>query len=182
MISPSIERALVVALAAHEGQFRKGDGRTPYVVHPLHAAIAIARLGGSEIEIQAALLHDVVEDCPSWTAERLEREFGARVAGIVAELTEDKSRPWVERKEASIESVPRLSPEAARVLAMEKLHNWMCLAAELRGAADPGRVWSAFRGGRDETLRVARELADALGARLEPALADRLRRAVAELG
>ena len=80
----------MTALAAHEGQTRKGSS-TPYIVHPLHVATMLARAGADEETIQAGVLHDVVEDCEGWTLERLEDEFGPRVREIVAHLTEDKS-------------------------------------------------------------------------------------------
>jgi hypothetical protein len=170
MFSPGVERALRVALEAHAGQFRKGVDAEPYAVHPLHVALMLARLGADEEVIQAGLLHDVVEDGPSWTLERLEREFGPRVRKIVAELTEDKTRPWNERKEHAIESLPRLCPEAALVKACDKLHNLNGLLAELRRTSDPGAVWLRFKGGSELTLSKDRRVVEALGARVSPEL------------
>ena len=88
--SPDVERALRVACAAHAKQFRK-DGRTPYFLHPVHVALILARWGADAVTLQAGILHDVVEDCAEWTAERLREEFGASVADVVADVTEDKS-------------------------------------------------------------------------------------------
>ena len=50
--SPGIERALRTAIAAHEGQTRKGTV-TPYITHPLHVAMLLARAGADEETIQA---------------------------------------------------------------------------------------------------------------------------------
>ena len=108
MYSRGIEKALRVAFDAHDGQFRKGAGEVPYVTHPIHACLMLARLGADKETIQAAILHDVVEDCEDWTTERVAAEFGERVAGIVADLTEDKSGTWKERKAAAIEHVPHM--------------------------------------------------------------------------
>lgn len=179
MFSSAVERAIRVSLAAHAGQVRRGESAVPYVVHPLHVAIMLARLGMDEVSIQAALLHDVVEDCEEWTLARLEAEFGAEVAEIVAQLTEDKQRPWEERKRRAIEHVEHLSARALAVKAADKLHNLESLAAELAGRADTGEVWKRFRGGREGTLRVAREIVAVLVPRLDDPLASALRRALA---
>lgn len=178
---PSTERAIRAAVAAHAGQSRKGDASVAYVTHPFHVALVLARLGASSHALQAALLHDVVEDSDEWSTARVEREFGAAVARIVAELTEDKSRTWAERKRTQIDHVPSLSPEAVAVKAADKLHNLRTLAEDLRAAPDPERVWSRFRGGRERTLVMSRELVDVLADRCEPRLAEGLRAAMAAL-
>jgi (p)ppGpp synthase/HD superfamily hydrolase len=179
--SESVERALLTCLEAHQGQFRRGSKATPYAVHPLHVALILARWGGSEAEIVAGLLHDVVEDCPRWSHERVEAEFGPNVARIVRELSEDKSRSWEERKRAAIQHAPELSPEAAAVKAADQIHNWRSLALELRGAAEADELWARFRGGRERTLAMAAELAQALSPRLAPRAARELGEALAEL-
>ena len=43
MFSPGVERALRIAVEAHAGQVRKGDGETPYVTHPMHVALLLTR-------------------------------------------------------------------------------------------------------------------------------------------
>ena len=91
MFSAHVERALRVAHDAHDGQERKGGG-VPYILHPLHVTLILARVGADEVTLQAAILHDVVEDCDGWTLERVEREFGSEVRSVVAEVTEDKSK------------------------------------------------------------------------------------------
>lgn len=178
MYSAAIERALRAAVAAHAGQTRKGEPDVPYIVHPMHVALMLSRLGMDEEVIQSALLHDVVEDCPGWTLARVEREFGPRVAAIVGELTEDKSKSWDERKRRAIEHVPHLSPQAASIKAADKLHNLQSLAAALRTAADPEVVWKRFNGGRERTLAMSRELVAALTLRIDARLARALRAAL----
>lgn len=175
------ERAIRAALDAHHGQVRRGDARVPYVAHAFHVALILARLGCAPRVLQAALLHDVVEDCDGWTVERVEREFGADVARTVAELTEDKSRTWEQRKRAQVDHVPRLSPDALAVKAADKLHNLRTLAADARGSADPDAMWSRFRGGRARTLAMSRELVDALAARCDVRLSAELRDAMHDL-
>jgi guanosine-3',5'-bis(diphosphate) 3'-pyrophosphohydrolase len=177
MFSAGIERALRVTLEAHDGQLRKG-GDSPYVVHPLHVALLLARMGADDDVIQAGLLHDVVEDSADWTSERLVEIFGLGVAQIVAEVTEDKSQTWTERKEYAIAHVPDLSPGALLVKACDKLHNLESLARALADASDPDSVWKRFRGGRERTLDTSERLVDALEMRVERALGRMLRRAL----
>ena len=174
MFDERIERALLAALDAHAGQVRRGTS-DPYAVHPLHVALMLGRLGASSIVIQAGLLHDVVEDCDDWTEERVSAEFGAEVAAIVGELTEEKERSWEERKQAAIDSVPALSQGALVIKACDKLHNLRSLAASLRSAGTPHAVWSRFRGGRERTLLKSRLLVEALASRVEAGLAEALR-------
>ena len=181
MYSPLIERALNAAIAAHAGQSRKGDGSSPYVTHPVHVALMLARFGLDEEVVAAGLLHDVVEDCPDWTVERMQAEFGAHVAGIVAQLTEDKAQSWAERKAAMIAKVPHMSPEAASVKACDKLHNLQSLVAQLREAPDPEAVWRKFTGGRDRTLAMSRELVEALALRVDARIVKALRAALQSL-
>lgn len=180
MHSLAVERALGIALEAHAGQYRKGGG-APYAIHPLHVAILLARWGLDEELIVAGLLHDVVEDCEGWTQERIEAEFGPHVAAIVAELTEDKTRSWEERKAAGIAKVAGMSPQAASVKAADQIHNLHSLGAELRRSDSPAAVWAGFHGGREGTLRVAREMVRALSGRVDPRLARGLRRALREV-
>ncbi|MEW6071007.1 MAG: HD domain-containing protein [Planctomycetota bacterium] len=169
--SSGVEKALRAALEAHAGQRRKSPGAVPYVSHPVHVALMLARLGRDEAVIQAGLLHDVVEDCPGWSHARLEAEFGPRVAGLVAELSEDKSRSWAERKETAIARVPALSPDAATIQACDKLHNLEALLTELRTTPDEAALWARFRGGRAGTLAMARGLVAALAPRVPGELA-----------
>jgi len=181
LFSPGIERALRVALEAHAGQTRKGAEDLPYVSHPVHVAMILAKLGLDEVALQAALLHDVVEDCDDWDEARVRSTFGDAVADIVAALTEDKSGTWDERKRHAIEHVPEMSTAAAHVKAADKLHNLSCLLDELQSTSDPDRVWAQFRGGREKTLITARQLVEALEPRVLKPLGQSLRRVLQAL-
>jgi len=178
--SPAIESALRTALEAHEGQTRKGSD-TPYVSHPLHVAMLLARAGADEESIQAGILHDVVEDCDDWTLDRLEAAFGPGVSGIVAQLTEDKSKTWAERKQAAIDHVADMSERARLVKAADKLHNMSSLLADLRAAERPEDVWANFNSSPAETVAMARGLAETLAAHLQHPLVDELRETLASI-
>ncbi len=81
---PATTKALELSLEAHKGQVRKSG--EPYIVHPILVAAITAKVSNDEMMVQAALLHDVVEDTNA-TIEDLEREFGYDVAHMVEGLT-----------------------------------------------------------------------------------------------
>ena len=85
-----IRKAFDVAVDAHSQQRRKSG--EAYIFHP----IAVAKIVASEIgldatSIAAALLHDVVEDCPRYSIEDIQQLFGETVARIVNGLTKISS-------------------------------------------------------------------------------------------
>lgn len=80
-----VERAREYAEAAHRGQVRRYTAE-PYVMHPARVAAAVGQQTGDPAVVAAAWLHDVIEDTGA-TAEELQALFGARVAGLVVELT-----------------------------------------------------------------------------------------------
>ena len=97
-----IDKAREFATKAHDGQFRKGTKR-PYIVHPIEVGDIVSTMTTDEEVISAAILHDTIEDCEGVTEKMLAELFSERVAGMVAQESEDKSRTWMERKNATIE-------------------------------------------------------------------------------
>lgn len=87
--------------------------------------------------IQAALLHDTVEDTDT-TIEELEARFGKKVASIVQEVTDDKTLPKQERKLLQVEHAPHRSHQAKLVKLADKLYNLRDLnRCTPAGALDP---------------------------------------------
>lgn len=67
-------RALHIAEIAHENQTRK-DG-DPYILHPVRVASTLVNLKiYDDATIAAAILHDVVEDCPDFSMASLQERF-----------------------------------------------------------------------------------------------------------
>lgn len=67
--------ALPYAKKMHAGQYRKGNGKVPYIYHPLVVACHALALGLHEDELIAAcLLHDVCEDCKDDAGNRIKTE------------------------------------------------------------------------------------------------------------
>jgi RelA/SpoT family (p)ppGpp synthetase len=81
---PATQKALTLSLTAHDGQTRKSG--EPYIIHPILVAAITAAYSDDETMVQAALLHDVVEDT-TFDSEDLEKEFGKDVAHLVEGLT-----------------------------------------------------------------------------------------------
>ena len=95
-----IGEAAAFADKAHKGAFRKGT-KIPYITHPMETAVIVSAFTDDEEIIAAALLHDVMEDA-GVTREELEDTFGSRVADLVVDESEDKSRSWQERKTRTV--------------------------------------------------------------------------------
>jgi guanosine-3',5'-bis(diphosphate) 3'-pyrophosphohydrolase len=116
--------ALQFAARKHRDQRRKDPEASPYINHPIALASILWNEAGVEdpLVICAALLHDTVEDTETTEAELVER-FGAEVAAIVMEVTDDKDLPKAERKRLQVEHAARLSREAKLVKLADKISN-----------------------------------------------------------
>lgn len=144
-----VEKALIKAIELHRGQVRKGDGKIPYVVHPVEVGIIVARYTNSPELVAAAILHDTVEDC-KYFIEELEREFGSEIKNTVSSLTEDKSIiDWTDRKNENLKRL-RLNQDAYFVKSADALANMRSLLAALveHGAV----VWSHFNAPKEKKM------------------------------
>jgi guanosine-3',5'-bis(diphosphate) 3'-pyrophosphohydrolase len=114
--------ALKFATERHSGQTRK-DGVTPFIRHPIAVASRLMTAGvRDEAVIAAAFLHDVVEDTEATLAE-VEERFGARVASLVAEVSDDKSLSQAERKRLEVEHTASASEGARLIKVADKTEN-----------------------------------------------------------
>jgi len=116
------EQAVLFATKAHEGQFRKGTTR-PYILHPLEVGEIVGNMTQDEEVISAAILHDTIEDCEGVTAEVLCEHFSPRVANLVVQESEDKSKTWMERKTHTIQSIQAASNAVQMIGLADKLSN-----------------------------------------------------------
>lgn len=138
MMTQRLADAEAFARHAHAGQTRKGTAAEPYIDHVAEVAALTAAWGGGEDEIVAAWLHDTVEDCGASLVEIADR-FGARVASLVEELTDDPSLPEAERKRQQVAHAPARSPGASLIKIADKTSNVGALAAS------PPAEWSRDR-------------------------------------
>ena len=125
-LSPFFEvlDAAVFAAEKHARQRRKGAAEEPYINHALEVAHLIAAHTDPPDPnlIMAGLLHDTIEDT-GVTAAELEERFGADVAGLVLEVTDDKSWPKETRKALQVQNAPKKSPRAQVIKLADKIAN-----------------------------------------------------------
>ena len=101
-----VSEAIAFAVMAHDGMRRK-KSESPYILHPMEAAVIVGTMTDDQNIIAAAVLHDVVEDA-GITIQEIEERFGKRVRELVASETEDKradlppEETWRIRKEESL--------------------------------------------------------------------------------
>jgi len=75
-----IYQAYLFSANAHEGQTRLSG--EPYIFHPISVAKVLAEMHMDAESIQAAILHDVIEDTET-AKEQIKNEFGDEVAELV---------------------------------------------------------------------------------------------------
>ena len=119
-----ILKAAHFAAKKHRDQRRKDKHASPYIIHPISVALAIAQIGrvdDPEI-LAAALLHDTLEDTKT-EPEDLEAEFGKKVCEYVLDVSDDKTLPKDERKRRQIEHAKKISKGAALIKLGDKISN-----------------------------------------------------------
>ena len=137
-----VNRAIEFATKAHEGQLRKGTSR-PYIVHPIEVGDIVSTMTRDEEIISAAILHDTNEDCEGITKEILEEQFSERVANIVAQESEDKSKSWIDRKTATINHL-RVAPIEVKIIGLaDKLSNMRDINRDYPVCGE--ELWKRFR-------------------------------------
>lgn len=126
-------RTAAWAAERHAGQHRKSG--EPYVTHCIEVAILVTDMGGSTPMVQAALLHDTVEDTGT-TVEEIAREFGEDVARIVDGCTKvavvHPDAGTAERQAANLRKLflsLAADPRVVLVKLCDRLHNLRTIAA-----------------------------------------------------
>jgi len=137
-----IEKAIAFATKAHEGQVRKGTSR-PFILHPLEVGEIVASMTDDEEVISAAILHDTIEDCEEVTEDMLREEFTERIASLVAQESEDKSKTWMERKSATIAHLKAAPREIQMIGLADKLSNMRDIDRDYPECGE--ELWNRFR-------------------------------------
>jgi GTP pyrophosphokinase len=125
LTAKQVEDAIIFATEKHKGQVRKGDGR-PYILHPISVLIRLNNVKESKnifLLMTACILHDVVEDC-GVTLDEISKKFGLHVAGLVEELTLDKSNyETIGKKEYLAQEMVHMSSYALAIKLCDRLDN-----------------------------------------------------------
>jgi GTP diphosphokinase / guanosine-3',5'-bis(diphosphate) 3'-diphosphatase len=131
-------QAAAFSAEKHRTQRRK-DIETPYINHPIQLAYILVQADVEDPKIlAAALLHDTIEDTNT-TLDEIEIVFGYEIARVVAECSDDKTLPKLERKQAQINHAASLSRAAKLVKLADKIAN----VSDIEGAPPAG--WSVER-------------------------------------
>jgi (p)ppGpp synthase/HD superfamily hydrolase len=127
-----IEKAYDTAKSAFRHRWRSEKG-VRYFEHLRAAAligVVYLRLRDANL-IAALLLHDIIEDIPSWTQEKIAREFNREVADLVWWVSKPPKRHALETKEdvdrryhRKLERAPR---NAIIIKLCDRLHNLITL-------------------------------------------------------
>lgn len=119
-----LARAADYAARQHTAQRRKGEAGEPYVNHLTEVAALLAEAtdGADVVLLMGGLLHDTLEDTDA-TYEDLMERFGADVAALVAEVTDDKSLPKDERKRLQVETAGSKTRRAKLLKIADKTSN-----------------------------------------------------------
>jgi len=119
--------ALHCAIERHSGQYRKGIGEVPYVVHPMDMVCHAIALGIQEDAVlAAALLHDVCEDCGA-APETLPVGEQVRNAVKLVTFTQLENESWDAAK-ARYYAAIRTSRTAMLVKLLDRCNNVSAMA------------------------------------------------------
>ena len=135
-----IDKAILFATKAHDGQRRKTDD-VAMIFHPYTVAMILQYNKMNEDTVIAGILHDVVEDT-KFTINDIKNEFGNNVAKIVDEVTENKALPWKKRKIEAIDKIRTASFEGKMVECADKINNLETLHELIQTKGND--VWKSF--------------------------------------
>ena len=142
-----VSEAIVFAVKAHDGMRRK-KSESPYVLHPMEAAVIVGTMTDDQNLIAAAALHDVVEDA-GITMDEIGQRFGARVRQLVECETENKreelppEETWRIRKEESLQVLKNAEDIAVLMVWLgDKLANMRAIYRDWKVEGDA--MWQRF--------------------------------------
>jgi (p)ppGpp synthase/HD superfamily hydrolase len=143
-----VEKAIRVAVRAHQGQVRRVS-KLPFFIHPMAVALKLAKHGFSDEVLAAALTHDVLEDT-EYPPSKLKRELGEKVFNIVKTVTYDKRLSWDEERKRYLESVQAGSVEAKAVSIADKIHNLESILSDYYELKKS--TWNVFHQDREKKI------------------------------
>jgi (p)ppGpp synthase/HD superfamily hydrolase len=165
---PKLGKAVALAEKYHKGQTRKCELQAngveqPYLVHPLRVAIIVSKYTDDLRVIEAAVLHDILEDttCPS---QDIERKFGSTVLDLVGQLTKPRGMEGNDAKYWQLGYYPYMDEDAQIIKLADRLDNLISSKGtrmEARTTLWSRRllsIASQFQYGSDGILRLVEKL------------------------
>lgn len=141
-----INRAITFATVSHANQTRKGTN-IPYILHCLEAGVIATSLATEEGQINtdvvcAAILHDTMEDAYVSYAT-LKEVFNETIADLVKSQSEDKTKSWQERKQATINFLQANTNKSVEIATLaDKLSNMRAIASDYEKQGE--QLWDRF--------------------------------------
>ena len=122
--SEGLIKAIQFATWKHRDQKRKSIGDIPYIIHPIRVCQILIENGcGYNLPLlQAALLHDTVEDTDT-TLDEIHDIFDITVKRLVEEVSDNKSLPKEQRKRLQILNAEDKSDDAKLLALADKIAN-----------------------------------------------------------
>jgi len=180
------DKALVMACQAHKNQKRKGTD-IPYIVHPIEVAVILISNGAEQDLVNAALLHDTLEDTEV-TYDDILNNFGKRTADLVSsasepykvgkiKLSEDEEiNSWQDRKKHTVEFLKTADRDALLLTCADKLSNIRSIVRDFDKIGNT--VWRRFNAPKESQLWYYKALTDVLkdlqGIKMYDELAEKL--------
>jgi (p)ppGpp synthase/HD superfamily hydrolase len=182
MLTSRFLDAVRLANELHGEQQRPGT-RIPLIAHLLVVTGLVLEEGGDEDIAIAAMLHEAVEEKGDAALERIHDEFGAHIAAMVLEVSDERTPedgPWRARKRAHLRHIARVDDDSVLMLLLaDKVHNVRSLVRDLREEGD--ELWRRHDRGPGDQLWYFRELIGSFEGRCSGPLLLDLRRGVTEL-
>ncbi len=127
-----VKKAFLLAQDAH--RYQKRDSGEPYIIHPLSVAIILTEFSKDPEVIEAALLHDVLEDTDV-SPETLKTTFGEKVYHLVngvTKISRMKNESATVMLISNLRKMIQATVEDQRTLVIkiaDRLHNMQTLQA-----------------------------------------------------
>jgi (p)ppGpp synthase/HD superfamily hydrolase len=153
-----IDKAVIFAAQKHAGQLRKGT-EIPYIVHPIEVMKILIENKCSEKAIIAGILHDTIEDA-NVPPEEICDLFGLEILQIVQSESEDKSKSWEERKQATIDHLKTASLDIKLVCCADKLANIRSMNNDFKIIGE--KLWDRFNAPKDRIQWYYKSVSSAL--------------------
>ncbi len=152
-----IHKAIEFAVLKHATQKRKGTD-IPYIVHPIEVMQILSENGCKEDVVIAGLLHDTVEDTGT-SINEIKQNFGDVVANIVAFESEDKSKTWEQRKQATIDRLSKSDFNQTICCLADKLSNIRAIYSDFNNVGD--ELWCRFNKDKSSIAWYYKSIRDA---------------------
>ena len=153
-----LHEAVLFAEKAHRGQKRKGTD-IDYITHPMEVFQILTSMNAGYELLVAGLLHDTVEDTDV-TIDDIRKAFGERVATLVGNHSEDKSKTWKERKQHTIDELKTADRDTKLLIMADKVSNLRSMLSDYAQVGE--KLWERFNASKELQSWYNSEVQDAL--------------------